>query len=344
MAVLISGATGFIAQHIVDNLLRENYKVIGTVRSESKAEKLKSQFGNNPNFITELVPDIAAPNAFDEVLRKHGKEIKVILHTASPFNFQIKDVEKELLIPAVNGTKSILESVKKYGANTVERVVVTSSFAAIFDIAKLNDKSVVFTEESWNPATWESCQVDPLSAYCGSKKFAEKAAWEFYEENKNVVKFKLSTVNPVYVYGPQMFDEDVKDHLNTSCEIINSLIHTPADSKLDENLHAEYIDVRDVAKAHLLAFQKEETIGQRLGLCGGKFDAQDIVDILNEDFPQLKGKIPTGDNPGRGASVTNTSSTFDNSKSKKILGFKFITLHKSVHDTAAQILKKEGRL
>lgn len=344
MAVLISGATGYIAQHIVDNLLKENYKVIGTVRSESKAEKLKNQFGNNPNFITELVPDIAAPNAFDDVLRKHAKDVKVILHTASPFHFETKDVEKDLLIPAVNGTKSILESVKKYGANTVERVVITSSYAAIFDLARVSDKSVVFTEDSWNPATWKSCQVDPLNAYCGSKKFAEKAAWDFYEENKNLVKFKLSVVNPVYVYGPQMFDEDVTEHLNTSCEIINSLMHAPADLKLDENLHAEYIDVRDVARAHLLAFQKEEAIGQRLGLCGGKFDAQDLVDILNEDFPQLKGKIPTGDNPGHGASVTNSSSTFDNTRSKKILGFKFKTLKESVHDTAAQILKKEGRL
>lgn len=344
MSVLVSGATGYIAKHIVNDLLKEDYKVIGTVRSKAKGDHLKKQFCNNPNFITEVVADIAAPNAFDEVFKKHQKDIKVVLHTASPFHFDTTDVEKDLLVPAVNGTKSILDSIKKYGAESVERVVITSSAAAMIDIRKMNDSSWILTEDQWNPDTWESCQSNPVSAYFGSKKFAEIAAWDFLEANRDTVKFKLCTVNPVYVFGPQMFDEDVQEHLNTSCEVVNALIHSTPETNLDPSILGDYVDVRDVSKAHLLAFQNENTVGQRLGLADGKFDAQDIADILNENFPQLKNKIATGDKPGQGAHVTDVNSTFDNSKTKEILGFKFIDLQKTIHDTAAQILKKEGKL
>ncbi|CCE90912.1 SDR family oxidoreductase TDEL_0C00230 [Torulaspora delbrueckii] len=344
MSILVSGATGFIALHVVSDLLKQDYKVIGTVRSQEKADKLHKQFGNNPNLSFELVSDIAAPEAFDKVFQKHGKDIKVVLHTASPFTLETTNYEKDLLLPAVNGTKSILESIKKYAADSVERVVVTSSHAAVMDVSKEGDGSIVYTEKDWNPATWENCQIDGLNAYCGSKKLAEKAAWDFLEENKNVVKFKMSTINPTYVFGPQLFDEDVKDKLNTSCELINSILkNNPQVEYLLENFKGHFVDVRDVAKAHLVAFQKDEAIGQRLLTTNGRFVYQDLVDIINEDFPQLKGKVIVG-KPGAGKQLYGTFPDVNNTRSKEILGFEFISLHKSVHDTAAQVLKKEGKL
>ena len=134
MSVFISGASGFIAQHIVENLLKENYTVIGSVRSQEKADRLTRQFGNNPNLQFEIVGDIAKLDAFDNAFSKHGKDIKYVLHTASPFHFNTTEYEKDLLIPALNGTKGILESIKKYAADSVERVVITSSFAAVSNL------------------------------------------------------------------------------------------------------------------------------------------------------------------------------------------------------------------
>lgn len=89
------------------------------------------------------------------------------------------------------------------------------------------------------------------------------------EREQNAVKFELSTVNPVYVFEPQMFDEYVKEHLNTSCELINALVRNKPEAKQLEGLRGFYIDVRDVAKAHLGAFQKKEAVGQRLFLAHG---------------------------------------------------------------------------
>ena len=138
MSVFVSGANGFIAQHIVDLLLKEDYKIIGSARSQEKADRLMEAFGNNPNFSMEIVPDISKLNAFDHVFQKHGKDIKVVLHTASPFCFDISDCEQDLLIPALNGVKGILSSIKKYAASTVERVVLTSSYAAAVSYTHLD--------------------------------------------------------------------------------------------------------------------------------------------------------------------------------------------------------------
>ncbi|GAV55373.1 hypothetical protein ZYGR_0AS06970 [Zygosaccharomyces rouxii] len=333
MAVLVTGATGFIAQWVVDYLLKENYQVIGTVRSQEKADKLHKQFGNPSNLSFEIVKDISDTEAFEPLFEKRGMEIDVVLHTASPFHFNTTSYEKDLLIPAVNGTRGVLNAIKKYG--DVKKVVVTSSYAAVADLAKSSDGNVVFTEKDWNPATWEGCQTDGMNAYCASKKFAEEAAWAFSKEN-NVL---LTTVNPVFVFGPQKFDEDVTPQLNTSNEVINGLIHSNPGDKLEPDYHSVYVDVRDVAKAHLIAFQKELS-GQRLGLCNGRFSSQSILDILNEKFPQLN--ISRGPDPGKGD--TKPGALFDNSRSKELLGFPFISLEQSVYDTVAQVLKKEGRL
>ncbi|KAK5779042.1 hypothetical protein RI543_003662 [Arxiozyma heterogenica] len=345
MSVFVSGATGFIAKHIVGQLLEQNYKVIGTVRSQTKINLLNKQFGNNPNLTLEIVEDISKPNAFDEVIRKHAKEIKYIIHTASPFHFETTEYVKDLLNPAIQGTKGILESIKKYAADTVERVVITSSYAAIKTFERENDSTFIVDESNWNPDDWEACQANAGRAYCGSKKLAEKAAWDFLEKNRDIVQFKLSTVNPAYVFGPQRFDDDVTTKLNTSCELVNSLIHTPSDGLFKPaGIYAGYVDVRDVAKAHLIAFQSKEAVGQRLMLYAGKFSSQDIADILNEDFDCLKGQIPIG-KPHMGVlGVGPQGCIIDNSKTRRILSFELVNLKKTIHDTAAQILKYEGKL
>lgn len=333
MAVLVTGATGFIAQWVVHYLLRENYQVIGTVRSQEKGDKLHRQFGSPSNLSFEIVEDISDTEAFEPIFEKRGNIIDIVLHTASPFHFNTSNYEKDLLIPAVNGTKGVLNAVKKYG--NVKQVVVTSSYAAIGDVTKFADSSCVFTEKDWNPTTWKGCQTDPVNAYFGSKKFAEEVAWQFNEENN----ISLTTINPVLVFGPQKFEEEVTSQLNTSNEVINGLIHSKPGDKIEPDEHFVYVDVRDVAKAHLVAFQKRLS-GRRLGLCNNRFSSQDILDILNEKFPQLN--VSKGPEPGKGD--TRPGALFDNSCSKKLLGFPFIGLEQSVYDTVFQVLNKEGNL
>lgn len=332
--VFVSGATGFIAQHIVVLLLQQGYKVVGTVRSEAKGEKL-AKLLNSPNFSFEVVPDVEPAGAFDEALQKHP-EVTIFLHTASPFYFNSTNVEEDLLKPAVNGTKNALAAIKKYGPQ-ITNVVVTSSYAAIADPSRDAEPTHVLTEESWNPITWEEAKADGVAGYRGSKKFAEKAAWDFVAEEKP--SFVINYINPSLVFGPQAFDSEVKDSLNTSNEFINSILTLNADSPVP-GFKAGFVDVRDVARAHLVAFEKPIS-NKRLLMNYSRVCGQDVLDVLNEDFPELKGKIPVGEK-GAGKAINDSLCKIVNDETKEILGFPLTDLKTTVDDTVSQILKFKG--
>lgn len=330
-SVFVSGATGYIAQHIVKQLIDKGYNVVGSVRSEEKGENLKRLL-NSDRFTYEIIEAVEKEGAFDEALKKHP-EVTVFIHTASPLYFDVKDIEKELLIPAVNGTKNALSSIKKY-APQVKRLVFTSSFAAIFP-ENGHDPKVTITEESWNNITWEQALSNPLFGYLGSKALAEKAVWEFVKNEKP--NFVVSTINPVYVFGPQAFDENAKGTLNVSAEVINSIINLKEGDEVPLTTGG-FADVRDVAKGHILAFEKEETKNQRLVLLSSKFTSQGILDILHEKFPEFAAKLPRGE-PG----VDNSKkiATIDHLKSKEILGINYYSYEDTIVDSIKQILNNK---
>lgn len=57
--------------------------------------------------------------------------VTYVLHTASPYTFNVKNGEEELLKPAIHGTLNVLKAAKAAG---VQKVVITSSFAAITNL------------------------------------------------------------------------------------------------------------------------------------------------------------------------------------------------------------------
>lgn len=337
--VLISGASGFIAAHTVQELIKNGYTVVGSVRSKEKGEYVKKLSGKPESFSYEIVEDIAQEGAFDEFVKKH-QEATVFLHTASPFHYNVTDVEKDLLKPAVHGTKNALLSIAKYGPN-IKRVVITSSYAAIASRDQDLQADQTFDETSWNNLTWEKALESPIYGYSGSKVFAEKAAWEFVKEQKPA--FVLSTVNPVLVFGPQPTDHFSTEKLNTSSEVINAIlkIKNPQDEVAPYN--SVGVDVRDVAKAHLVAFEKDEAKNQRLFLTSALFTQQTILDVLHKQFPKQTENVPVG-KPGSGQEDIDTRAKKNNDKTRKILGFELISVEQSIADSARQILQVEGKL
>lgn len=175
-------------------------------------------------------------------------------------------------------------------------------------------------------------QKNATLGYFGSKKFAEKAAWEFI--NSENPKFVVNFVNPLFVFGPQAFDSEVKDELNLSAEIINKLLKLNPESAIPHDIGL-FIDVRDVAKAHLAAFENGFS-NERLLLSSQGFTSQAILDILNSSFDSLKEKLPVG-NPRDYLNVEDVSSV-DNKKTNEFLRFSLIDLQTSVVDSVSQIL------
>lgn len=315
--VFISGANGFVAKHIILQLLESNYLVIGSVRSEDKGNLLVKQFSNS-KFQYVVIKDLTDPEAFS-VLKDHS-DVSVFLHTASPFTLEEPDLD-QLLGPAVDGTNNALTGIKKYGKN-IKHVVITSSIASILN---LKEQRPVYTEEHWGDVTKEDAKEGGIAGYYLSKKLAEETAWKFIKEEKP--QFHLSTVLPGYVFGPQAFDDDITETLNVSAEFINSIL-------LKGKLGLPYpsgffIDVRDSAKAHIAAFEKD--LQNRLVLTAEEFTEKDLIDILSKVTDK---KLPEGEQIEK-------SNNINSDVTKKLLGFEYIKLEKTLTDAAKQILANQ---
>lgn len=333
--VFVSGVDGYIAQHILIDLLNKGYKVIGSVRSSSKGDDLiqKLQDVKLPfeNFKYVVVPEIGTPGAFDNAL-KENPDISVFLHTASPFRLDVTDIEQEILLPAINGIKNALLSAEKYASN-LKHFVITSSFAAIGGFGKYEDPNKVYTERDWNPQTWEESLSDPLEGYLGSKKFAEQAAWELWAETD--AGFQLTSVNPPYVFGPQAFGVKDSTQMNTSVETVNALLKmNPKDSI--PGLKHLFVDVRDVSKAHLEAFENPEAVGKRFFITNGQWSYQGMANIIHENFKELT-NVPVGE-PEKDEVLKKEAFKFDNSKTMNVLHTSLIPFEQSIIDTVEQIV------
>lgn len=325
--VLITGASGYIASHIIQCLENAGYSIIGTVRSEDKGKKLKAKF---KNFDYEIVPDMVQSGAFDECLKAH-QNIKYVIHTASPLFYDTTDPENDLIIPAMKGTENILLSIKAHGSQ-IERVIITSSDAALYSSVDEQNPELLFDETSWNLISLEEAIKDGVAAYYASKSYAEKLAWDFVE--KNDVNFKLVAVNPAFVFGPQIFEEDAKGTLNESNQTIGRVLSWKSDADIQLE-KGGYVDVRDIAKAHLAGIENPNLQGKRLFCCGGKFSSQMILDIVNENFPHLN--LPKGV-PGNGVEDIKSLAKTNNDETKKLLGFEFRELAPTVVEVVSQIL------
>jgi nucleoside-diphosphate-sugar epimerase len=326
--ILVTGATSFVGTHVIKQFLQNGYHVRGQARSENSAKKVYKAFPDAGDALTTvIVPDITAPNAFDEAV----KGVAGVIHTASPFVLQVQDNERDLLDPAVKGTMRLLEAVAAH-APQVKRVVITSSFASILDPAQGHRPGYTYTEKDWNPVTYEEAKAGPGPvAYCGSKKFAEKAAWDFVEEKKP--NFTVSTICPPMIYGPVEHDTDIKS-LNTSIADFYRFMDG-SQKEPGETAFPAFADVRDVGLAHLRAYERSEP--GRFFITSGNFENRDVCRILRETLPSdRKDKIPDPEATARAEFYK-----VDNSRTGKELGMSFTPLDKCVRDTAMSLVALE---
>lgn len=94
--VLLTGGSGFIAAHTLDVLLSHGHSVVTTVRTQEKADKIKEAYKSyveKGQLSFAIVPDIAQPDAFEKAVISNPP-FEAVLHTASPFHFNVTDVQK----------------------------------------------------------------------------------------------------------------------------------------------------------------------------------------------------------------------------------------------------------
>ncbi|KAF7304069.1 D-lactaldehyde dehydrogenase [Mycena indigotica] len=318
--VLVSGANGYIAVWVVRSLLEAGFSVRGAVRSADKGAHLKQLFASyGEKFELVIVPDITKEGAFDEAV----KGVDAVEHTASPFHMNADD-PAELLEPAIKGTEGILYSIMKH-APTVRRVVVTSSVAAVLSML---DKPKVFDERDWNDqavaeVAEKGKEANNGSKYRASKTLAERAAWKFMEEHKSQIGWDLVCLNPPLVLGPVIHAVSSPDALNTSALMMWEAFTKPGKAVGS----GSFVDVRDLATAHVQALMNEPAGGERIIVCAGPFCWQDWLDVV----PASNTNYEKG-TPGAGKSFVHLI-IFENGKAKKLLGLDYRTMEQTAKDT-----------
>ncbi|PSN60796.1 NADPH-dependent methylglyoxal reductase-like protein GRE2 [Corynespora cassiicola Philippines] len=327
--VLLTGGSGFIATHILQQLLQRGHSVVATVRSEGKAESIRKAYPDlEPGRLDfAIVPDVAQPNAFDEALVSNPY-IEAVIHTASPFHFNVTDVQKDLLDPAINGTTGILKAIVSK-APQVKRVVITSSFGSMMDRSKGFWPEHTYSDADWCPLTQEEAIQDPGAGYQASKTFAERAAWDFV--NKERPSFTLATICPPLVFGPALQSLNSLDSLNTSNQFIRGFIVGASKDEISPTVNPIFADVRDVALAHVMAMEKPGAAGKRFLVTGGYCSNREIVDIIHNSFPQYRHQLPPSS--AKGGELPDPVFKFDNQPSKEILGIEYKTFEECIVDT-----------
>jgi len=241
--VLVTGASGFIAEHCIIELLKNGYSVKGSLRSMNREQEVrdavKTETDDTKLEFCKL--DLLEDDGWEDAMW----DCDYLMHVASPFVIEDPKDENELIKPAKEGTLRALNAAKKAG---IKRVVLTSSVAAV------NSHMMSGTSDH---TTWTDINSKYVTPYQKSKTIAEKAAWDFYNNQDNSNKMELAVINPGGVMGPQLGN----DLGGASTQIVSQLIS--GKFPMIPALSFPFIDVRDVAILHLKAMTTPEADGKR---------------------------------------------------------------------------------
>ncbi|HEX7085112.1 MAG TPA: aldehyde reductase [Vicinamibacterales bacterium] len=273
--VLVTGARGFIAKHVIREALARGYRVRGTIRRPEAEAEVRAAVGEPGPRLSFVHAELLADEGWAEAVQG----CRYVLHVASAFPL-VAPVERDALVPvARDGTLRVLRAAADTG---VERTVLTSSCAAIW-AGHPPDPTRVLTEADW--AITDSPRTD---SYSRSKALAERAAWNFLHGTPT--SMSLVSINPSFVMGPPL-DRGVQ----SSADLV--LMFLRGRYPLVPNWGVEIADVRDVAAAHLAALETPAAAGRRFIVSDGPLMLADMARILGREFPQFRKKMPKGSLP-----------------------------------------------
>ncbi len=334
--IMVTGGTGYIGSWVTKQLLDKGY----TVRLTLRDKKIKKKYQHLEEFASDSKGNL---EIWEADLLKEGSYDKAaegadaIIHMASPFTLRFKDAQKDLVDPAVKGTRNVLSAANNSG--TVKKVVLTSSVAAVHgDNIDMKEKGLSeFTEEHFN--TTSSVSHQP---YSYSKVAAEQEAWKMHDTQSD---WKLVVVNPSFVLGPSLTANSDSESLAFINDMLSGKYHTGA-----PDLTFGYVDVRDVATAHLLALEKEDAEGRHI-LAERTASVMDVAEILKKQFGK-KYKLPMMKAPKwllvliapmfgleRGFIRRNVGYPIrlNTTKSKQALGLKYTPLEQTLKEMVEQM-------
>lgn len=263
--VLVTGASGYLASHIILQLLQKGYKVRGTVRDLTNKKKYSDLYTLDKKAATNLEirqADLLKEKDWEEIL----KGVDYVLHTASPCVIKEPKDENTLIKPALTGVKNIF---KHSLLNKIKKIVMTSSTTTIA-YGKINNsrpEDYIYTEKDWS-------DFQMKRAYNKSKLIAEKEAWRIYNDNSQ--NMNLSVIVPGVFLGPVLLKNKT-----ASLDFFSLFWNSMPKMKVSFG----FVDVRDVAEAHVKAMERPEVSrGKRYVLVENSYFLDEITEILDGEF------------------------------------------------------------
>jgi nucleoside-diphosphate-sugar epimerase len=273
-AVVVTGGSGFVGSHLVRRLLERGYEVRTTVRSvanPAKVRPLRRMQEEFPGRLALFEADLLREGSFDEAM----SGCRVVFHVASPFLMpeKIKDGRRDMVDPALLGTRNVLASVDR--TPTVERLVFTSTVGAIFgDYADVLDmEGQVLSERYFN--TTSTVENNP---YHYAKTLAERAAWDAEAAQG---RWHMVSVNPGLVLGPSLAPASESGSLFLLEELFKGYFFYGA-----PDFGFTTADVREVADAHIAAAENPDAKGRYIVAAPTMTSFHEMSRIVRTRYPR----------------------------------------------------------
>jgi len=271
--VCVTGAAGFIASHVITDLLEDGHVVHATVRDlgdDTKRAHLDVLREGYSGKLELFEADLLEPGSLDAAL----EGCDALIHTATAVILAAPDPQKQIIDVAVKGTQNVLDSVAR--APSVNRIVMTSSIAAVMSY---DQQGKTYTEDDW--CTSDDIWLDP---YGMGKTQSERLLWQFVD--KHADRVEAVAINPSVVIGPPL----AKHHIRSSLSFIRDLVGWTYPACAPMRLHL--VDVGDVSKGHVRALTSDKAVGQRIIFSDRQKSILEISKVLSRQYKTPVRELP----------------------------------------------------
>jgi nucleoside-diphosphate-sugar epimerase len=307
--VLVTGGNGYLGTQVIAALLQQGRQVRATVRSLNSEPEIREALhgGADDNGLEVVTADLTSDDGWASAMAG----VEEVHHVASPIPPSQPEDPDELIVPAREGTLRVLRAARAAGAR---RVVLTSSFAAVgYSPKPVRD----YTEEDWtDPGT------PGLPPYPRSKAIAERAAWEYIEQNPSGTE--LVVLNPTFIIGPTLVTS-----LRSSLVAIKAIAEGTMPALPRQRFGVA--DVRDVADAHLKAAATPGAANKRYLLLadGPTITWLGLAEAIRDHLGAAGANVTLQEAPGEDP----TPLTIHNDRAKQELGWQPRPVHITIADT-----------
>ena len=303
----IIGGSGFIGSYITKIFLEENYKVKVSstdINNKSKYEHLQTL--TNANNLEICALDVRDRKMVEDFV----KGCDILVHAGTPFQLDVKDPQKELFEPTVQGTRNFLEAISK--SKDLKKVVFIASIAAWNTSFPLNPATYpadhIFTEQD---TPYLSEQDHP---YAQAKFMADQEVRKFINEHPDL-PFDITSISPTWAVGNSLSEREDSTSAGMQYLIKNKILANPfVEMLFATNTMFSMIDVRDVAEAVYQAAITKGIHGKNYLIANESYTVSDISRMLNNEAPLVEAAI-----------------VYDSSLAKKDLGIAFIAAKETLN-------------